>query len=234
MLRRHISLSRRALGLWAILSRRFCGYEVALAMATVLVTFAILVFSEATPKVIAATHPERVAVVASYPLTLLLKVAYPVVWFVNLFVQGLIRLLRVQPEPESTQLTPEELRVLVLESGQFIAKKHRSMLLNLFELVHRGRQISEALTARRQMRRRRRTANLRYRAPRFLNRGNKQRGWLAPSLQHRVDTTLAWVTRLQRWAPVTGIAQELVRFDLQQLQSRPCKIHPGAPANRKF
>ena len=103
-------------------------------MATVLVTFAILVFSEATPKVIAATHPERVAVVASYPLTLLLKVAYPVVWFVNLFVQGLIRLLRVQPEPESTQLTPEELRVLVLESGQFIAKKHRSMLLNLFEL----------------------------------------------------------------------------------------------------
>lgn len=49
-------------------------------------------------------------------------------------MQGLIRLLRVQPEPESTQLTPEELRVLVLESGQFIAKKHRSMLLNLFEL----------------------------------------------------------------------------------------------------
>lgn len=97
--------------------------------------------------------------------------------------------------------------------------QREAAVLNLFELVHRGRQISEALTARRQMRRRRRTANLRYRAPRFLNRGNKQRGWLAPSLQHRVDTTLAWVTRLQRWAPVTGIAQELVRFDLQQLQN---------------
>lgn len=91
-------------------------------------------------------------------------------------------------------------------------------VLNLFELVHRGRQISEALTARRAMRRRRRST-LRYRAPRFLNRGNKKLGWLAPSLQHRVDTTMAWVKRLLRWAPVTSIAQELVRFDLQQLEN---------------
>lgn len=97
--------------------------------------------------------------------------------------------------------------------------QRETSVVNLFELIHRGRQISEALTARRQMRRRRRNANLRYRAPRFLNRGNKQRGWLAPSLQHRVDTTLAWVKRLQRWAPVNGIAQELVRFDMQQIEN---------------
>lgn len=90
-------------------------------------------------------------------------------------------------------------------------------VVSLMELVHRGRQISEALTARRAMRRRRRN-NLRYRAPRFLNRGNKQRGWLAPSLQHRIDTTLAWVKRICQWAPVTRIAQELVRFDMQQMQ----------------
>ena len=91
-------------------------------------------------------------------------------------------------------------------------------VLNLFELVHRGRQISEALTARRQMRSRRR-GNLRYREPRFLNRGNKDKGWLAPSLQHRVDTTAAWVTRFQRVAPVVGIAQELVRFNMQQMEN---------------
>ena len=70
-------------------------------------------------------------------------------------------------------------------------------VLNLFELIHRGKQISEALTARRGHRRLRRS-KLRYRAPRFLNRGNKAKGWLAPSLQHRVDTTLAWVRRLER------------------------------------
>lgn len=101
------------------------------------------------------------------------------------------------------------------ETGEVATTAH---VLNLFELTHRGRQISEALTARRQMRRRRR-ANLRYRAPRFLNRGNKTRGWLPPGLQHRIDTPRAWVARLQRLAPVTGIAQEWVRFDMQQMQN---------------
>jgi len=91
-------------------------------------------------------------------------------------------------------------------------------VVNLFELMHRGKQISEALTARRGHRRLRRS-KLRYRAPRFLNRGNKKSGWLAPSLQHRVDTTLAWVHRLQRLAPVSSISTELVRFDMQALEN---------------
>lgn len=90
-------------------------------------------------------------------------------------------------------------------------------VLNLFELLHRGRQISEALTQRRAFRRRRRSANLRYRAPRFDNR-RRPEGWLAPSLQHRVDTTLAWVQRLMRLAPIVSIAQELVRFDMQAIE----------------
>ena len=69
-------------------------------------------------------------------------------------------------------------------TGVALVREHPSggiAVLELMELAHRGRQISEALTARRQMRRRRR-GNLRYRAPRFLNRGNKGKGWLAPSL----------------------------------------------------
>lgn len=90
-------------------------------------------------------------------------------------------------------------------------------VLNLFELAHRGKQISEALTARRAMRRRRR-GNLRYRAPRFDNRP-RPAGWLAPSLQHRADTAQAWVARLRRLAPVASIAQELVRFDMQQMEN---------------
>lgn len=93
-------------------------------------------------------------------------------------------------------------------------------VLSLFELIHRGREISKALTARRAMRRGRRGRNTRYREARFLNRGNKKRGWLAPSLQHRVNTTCAWVNRIQRWAPITQIAQELVRFDMQKMQAQ--------------
>ncbi|WP_034177625.1 RNA-guided endonuclease IscB, partial [Burkholderia ambifaria] len=100
----------------------------------------------------------------------------------------------------------------------------QTAVLNLFELVHRGRQISEALTARRSMRRRRRGANLRYRAPRFLNRA-KPEGWLAPSLMHRVHTTMAWVNRIRRWAPIAATSSELVRFDMQQIEN------PGISGN---
>lgn len=88
----------------------------------------------------------------------------------------------------------------------------------LMELVHRGAAIKKSLHARAAMRRRRR-GNLRYRAPRFLNRGNKKEGWLAPSLRHRVDTTCSWVGRLRRLAPITHLAQELVRFDMQLMQN---------------
>ncbi|WP_458527444.1 RNA-guided endonuclease IscB, partial [Onishia taeanensis] len=90
-------------------------------------------------------------------------------------------------------------------------------VLSLFELLHRGFQIREALTQRRAFRRRRRN-QLRYRAPRFNNRTRRE-GWLPPSLQHRVDTQMAWVHRLRRLAPITELAQELVRFDMQQMQN---------------
>nr|WP_298059999.1 RNA-guided endonuclease IscB [uncultured Halomonas sp.] len=91
-------------------------------------------------------------------------------------------------------------------------------VLCLFELTHRGYQIKKALQQRAAFRRRRRSANLRYRAPRFDNR-TKPKGWLAPSLQHRVDTTMAWVQRLGKLAPITALDQELVRFDTQKLEN---------------
>ncbi len=94
---------------------------------------------------------------------------------------------------------------------------HELRVLNLFQLNHRGLAISAKLTARSAMRSRRR-GNLHYRAARFDNR-TKPSGWLAPSLQHRVETTVNWVSKLQRLAPITAISQELVRFDLQQLQN---------------
>ncbi len=85
------------------------------------------------------------------------------------------------------------------------------------ELEHRGAAIHKALEQRSGHRRHRR-GNLRYREPRFDNR-TKSAGWLPPSLQHRVDTTWTWVARCGRWAPVTRLSQELVKFDLQALEN---------------
>ena len=107
--------------------------------------------------------------------------------------------------------------IAVVREGVVSGGVQEIAVVNLLELVHRGRQIIAALPARRAMRRRRRGAPLRYRAPRFLNRGNQAKGWLAPSLQHRVDTTMAWVKTLCRYYPITALSEELVRFDLQKM-----------------
>jgi Mg2+/Co2+ transporter CorB len=110
----------------------------ALGMGTVALTFLILVFAEITPKVIGAHNADRLALILSYPLTVLLKLSYFAVWFVNLFVSGLLSILRLQPKGEAGagSLSVEELRAMVLESGQYIPQKHRSILLNLFDLEH--------------------------------------------------------------------------------------------------
>ena len=85
------------------------------------------------------------------------------------------------------------------------------------ELKHRGFAIRDALTSRRQLRRSRRNRKTRYRQPRFLNRTKKE-GWLPPSLNSRVENIKAWVKRLQKFAPIEAISQELVRFDMQLIR----------------
>ncbi len=84
------------------------------------------------------------------------------------------------------------------------------------ELNHRGQQIRDALLSRKQLRRGRRTRKLRYRQARFNNRTHPK-GWLAPSLMSRVYNTQTWIRRLMRYAPVTHLAMELVKFNTQAM-----------------
>lgn len=110
--------------------------ELALGIGTLLITFLILVFSEITPKVIGAGYANKIAPVVAFVLMPLLKVFYPVVWSVNLFVSGLLRLTRLSPgnADDRHSLSVDELRALMTESGHFIPAAHRRILINLFEL----------------------------------------------------------------------------------------------------
>ena len=122
--------------LTAVITKRLFGEgELALALGTVAISFALLVFSEITPKVIGAAHADRIAPYVAYMLTPMLRALTPVVWFVNLFVQALLKLMRIKPTPDSdTHLTQEELRSLVLEGAQYFRGKHKTMLANLMDL----------------------------------------------------------------------------------------------------
>ncbi|MEO3863900.1 RNA-guided endonuclease IscB [Acrocarpospora sp. B8E8] len=88
----------------------------------------------------------------------------------------------------------------------------------VIQLDHRGATIRTKMAQRAAYRRGRRTRNLRYRAPRFLNRTRPQ-GWLPPSLTHRVVTTTSWVDRLARWAPVRAVHVERVAFDTHAISA---------------
>jgi 5-methylcytosine-specific restriction endonuclease McrA len=104
-------------------------------------------------------------------------------------------------------------------TGIAVFHTHNGARSGLFalQLDHRGSRIHDRLTARAAYRRRRRSANLRYRTPRFRNR-RRRAGWLPPSLQHRVDTTMSWMARLCRWAPLRAVHVERTAFDTQLLQ----------------
>lgn len=121
---------------------------------------------------------------------------------------------------KEVEANPEPLE-LKLDPGSKvtgIALKQGNRIIFAAELQHRGQQIKDALRSRRQLRRSRRNRKTRYRPARFLNR-TRPEGWLAPSLQHRVDTLMTWVNRFRSLAPVGRITQELVRFDLQLMEN---------------
>jgi len=140
--------------------------------------------------------PEKAAVFQCYPFTLILKrvIENPNVYPLT---------LKIDPGSKFTGIA------LVTNQGNVVWA---------MELQHRGQQIKEALLHRRAVRRGRRNRNTRYRQARFLNR-KRPDGWLAPSLRHRILTIETWVKRLQKFAPLDSIAQELVKFDTQAIQN---------------
>jgi Mg2+/Co2+ transporter CorB len=111
------------------------GGQGAVLLATFVLTIVMLVFCEVAPKTIAALNPARIAMPAALIYYPLLKVAYPVVWLVNLFANTLLRLLGVRPDQiASHSLSAEELRTVVAEAGVMVPRGHQRMLLSILDL----------------------------------------------------------------------------------------------------
>lgn len=126
-----------AASLVTIITIRLLGNsEWSVTLGALILTFLLLVFSEITPKIIGASYPERISIPASYILSPLLRIAKPVIWFINLFVHSLLWLMRIKTlgSGATHMLSMEELRMLVLEESHFIPKGHQSILLNIFDL----------------------------------------------------------------------------------------------------
>lgn len=109
--------------------------DLAVFVNTIIFTLIVLIFAELTPKTLAAIAPEKIAFPASYVLSVLQWLLYPFVWFVNVIANNLIKLLRVNiHDTGQDNLSREELRTVVHESGSMIPKRHRSMLVSILDL----------------------------------------------------------------------------------------------------
>lgn len=137
----------------------------------------------------------KAAVYKRYPFTIILKYAC-----------------------DQPQTKPYEIKIDPGSKTTGLALLQGDDVIWVASLIHRGNQIKNDIESRRAIRRNRRNRKTRYRQPRFLNRTRKP-GWLPPSLASRVSNIVTWVNRLRRYVPVTGISQELVKFDTQAMQS---------------
>lgn len=108
--------------------------DMGVAIATGLLTFVMLIFAEIFPKTIAALYPEKVAFLSSHIISVLLKIFSPLVFIMNLFIRGLMKLFRLKNEAKAHSLSPEELRAIVNQSGQYIPSAHQEMLLSILDL----------------------------------------------------------------------------------------------------
>ncbi|MBV8315218.1 MAG: RRXRR domain-containing protein [Planctomycetaceae bacterium] len=139
----------------------------------------------------------RAVVHRLYPFTIRLKDR----------IGGDVQPVRIKLDPGSTV------------TGLAVVREHDAgqHVLCLAEITHRGHTVAKGMKSRSAYRRRRRTANLRYREPRFDNR-RRPDGWLTPSMRSRIGNILTWVARLRRVCPVAALSQERVKFDLQQME----------------
>ena len=97
-------------------------------------TLIILVFAEITPKTFAALNSEKVALPASLILKYLQKILRPLVLFVNFFSNFFMRLLGTKETTINEDLSPEELKSVLENSGDLIPKKYQDMLISVLEL----------------------------------------------------------------------------------------------------
>ena len=122
-----------AAALTTILCLRLFG-DSGVLIGSIVLTMIILIFAEVTPKTFAANYSEKVALPSSIILKFLQKLLYPLVWIVNFFSNSLLKMFGVKEKKSDDDLSPDELKSLLENSGDLIPARYQEMLLSVLEL----------------------------------------------------------------------------------------------------
>ncbi|MBL6987154.1 MAG: DUF21 domain-containing protein [Methylobacter sp.] len=115
--------------------KMYADEESSVAIAAGILTIVMLIFSEVTPKTIAAINPELLAFPAAWIFTPLLKIFYPVVWLVNLFVNLLLRIVGVDVKKKCHDtLNKDELKSIISDAESLMPARYQKMLMGILDL----------------------------------------------------------------------------------------------------
>lgn len=111
------------------------GGNTGIAVATAILTLALLIFAEVTPKTIAALRAEKIAFPAAIIFVPLLKIVLPVVWLINIASNFFVRLFGADPNKSiETALNREELKTIVNDDNSSFKNTHKNMLISVLDL----------------------------------------------------------------------------------------------------
>lgn len=128
------------------------GGEQLIWPVTALLTLAVLIFSEVTPKTLGSLRPELLAFVSAWVYVPLLKVFYPLVWLVNSIARGLLWIVRVNPKKtqnSAESLNKDELKNLVADAEDLLPTRYQSMLLAMIDLE--SAKVEDVMTQRKEI-----------------------------------------------------------------------------------
>ena len=109
-------------------------------LGSIILTIVILIFSEITPKTMAAIKPESFATRSSFILNILVYIFKPLIFLTNFLSKQILKIFKLDAKDATLNenLNTEELRTLLEESGDLIPKQYRKMLssvLGMEELI---------------------------------------------------------------------------------------------------
>ncbi len=107
---------------------------VVVILITLILTYFTLILGELVPKRVAMKKADAVAGVASGPISALSTLMRPIVWFLSISTNGVLRLLGIDPKEEAEEITEEDLLMMVDQSSEtgHIEEKEREMIRNIF------------------------------------------------------------------------------------------------------
>jgi len=108
--------------------------EGSVVLASLALTFVILIFAETTPKTYAAKNPEKVALPASIIIETFVVFFKPFVWLISKLSQLILSLFGIKDSQQDSDISSEELRMVVSDAKPIIASNYQKMLLNIIDL----------------------------------------------------------------------------------------------------